>query len=307
MPISNRKKILLALICLSVAGFNYVARAQNAATLDSDGDGLTNAEEKIYGTDPYNADTDGDGYSDGVEVRSGYDPLKKAPGDKLVSDQTNSTQSASADSSALVDKLSTNLQTLVASKSDGNVSMDDMDGVINGTLQDKVGPAPTFDTLPDIDRSKIKIKQQPYQDLSDADRKAKQYSDLQDYVRQLVTLFITNIPDANIAQFKQTFQDKLDGLSSDTPDYQYFRDFTDKMQIMADQTNQIEVPEALIDYHVKLLKLVNAYIAIKNDPAIPSAEDSAGFMIVMNKVQALTPLLTDLLSSFGTYASSVKS
>jgi hypothetical protein len=35
---------------------------------DSDGDGLTDAQEVAIGTDPNNPDTDGDGYSDGVEV-----------------------------------------------------------------------------------------------------------------------------------------------------------------------------------------------------------------------------------------------
>lgn len=46
--------------------------------IDSDGDGLSNAEEKTLGTDPNNPDTDGDGLSDGDEVRIWHtDPLKK--------------------------------------------------------------------------------------------------------------------------------------------------------------------------------------------------------------------------------------
>jgi hypothetical protein len=76
-----------------------------SATLDSDGDGLTDAEEeqlltnklvidtdsdglndreevKIYLTDPNNADTDGDTYKDGDEVRAGYNP--KGPGRLLI-------------------------------------------------------------------------------------------------------------------------------------------------------------------------------------------------------------------------------
>lgn len=44
-------------------------------TADSDGDGLSDAQEGILGTDPFNPDTDGDGFSDGVEVASGSDPL----------------------------------------------------------------------------------------------------------------------------------------------------------------------------------------------------------------------------------------
>jgi YD repeat-containing protein len=47
-------------------------------TVDSDGDGLSDAQEAILGTDPFNPDTDGDGFSDGVEVASGSDPLSPA-------------------------------------------------------------------------------------------------------------------------------------------------------------------------------------------------------------------------------------
>lgn len=43
---------------------------------DTDGDGLNDFEEvKNWKTDPLLADTDGDGYSDGQEVDAGYDPL----------------------------------------------------------------------------------------------------------------------------------------------------------------------------------------------------------------------------------------
>jgi len=45
-----------------------------ATDVDTDGDGLTDDQEAIYGTDPMNPDTDGDGYLDGDEVAGGYNP-----------------------------------------------------------------------------------------------------------------------------------------------------------------------------------------------------------------------------------------
>ncbi len=85
----NKTKILAVLIASFAVFFaTYFALAENKNTsnifLDSDQDGLTDQEECMLGTDPYNPDTDGDGYSDGKEVRSGYNPLKPAPGDALM-------------------------------------------------------------------------------------------------------------------------------------------------------------------------------------------------------------------------------
>ena len=60
--------------------YGYAYGADNTVTkpdmtLDSDNDGLTDAEEEVYGTDKNNSDTDGDGYTDGAEVQNGYNPL----------------------------------------------------------------------------------------------------------------------------------------------------------------------------------------------------------------------------------------
>lgn len=55
----------------------------NCPTCDPDHDGLTNAQEAAWGTDPLNPDTDGDGYLDGEEVATGHNPLIPGPNDLL--------------------------------------------------------------------------------------------------------------------------------------------------------------------------------------------------------------------------------
>ncbi len=56
-----------------------VTLGTDATNTDTDLDGLSDGEEvNTYLTDPLNADTDGDTYLDGAEVDAGYDP--KGPG-----------------------------------------------------------------------------------------------------------------------------------------------------------------------------------------------------------------------------------
>jgi len=59
--------------------------ASSSLQQDTDGDGLTDAEEQQLGTDQLKADTDGDEYSDKQELDAGYDPL--TVGGKLDSDR----------------------------------------------------------------------------------------------------------------------------------------------------------------------------------------------------------------------------
>ncbi|MBI2899176.1 MAG: hypothetical protein HYY17_03265 [Planctomycetes bacterium] len=56
------------------------------ALIDTDGDGLTDLDEKVFGTDPENADTDGDGYGDRGEIVAGWDPTKRNDGGAIIID-----------------------------------------------------------------------------------------------------------------------------------------------------------------------------------------------------------------------------
>lgn len=58
-------------------------------SLDDDEDGLSNAEEIIWGSDPRNSDTDSDGFKDGEEVRNNFDPLVAGEGKGKLSERKN--------------------------------------------------------------------------------------------------------------------------------------------------------------------------------------------------------------------------
>ena len=46
----------------------------SADVIDSDGDGLSDDLESIYGTNPYSSDTDGDGSDDRFEIEEDTNP-----------------------------------------------------------------------------------------------------------------------------------------------------------------------------------------------------------------------------------------
>ena len=83
--------VIAVLIILTVLLFKYINNKNDNNTIittststsekwvdniDSDGDGLPDWQETLYGTDKNNADTDGDGTNDGQEIKDGRDPLK---------------------------------------------------------------------------------------------------------------------------------------------------------------------------------------------------------------------------------------
>ncbi len=60
----------------------------NESAIDTDGDGLLDWQESLYGSSPDSFDTDGDGTSDGDEILAGRDPSVAGPDDSLINSGT---------------------------------------------------------------------------------------------------------------------------------------------------------------------------------------------------------------------------
>ncbi|MEI6650593.1 MAG: hypothetical protein WCL23_04150 [Candidatus Moraniibacteriota bacterium] len=269
-------KLLFVFCGLLLGSGIFFARASDTITGsnivdDPDQDGLTTAEEKLYGTDPMNPDTDGDGYTDGVEIKSGYDPLKKAPGDKIIPDTEKAATDQKSTETNLTDQVSEKIADIVKNapvKDDGTseVSLDDLNSIsedlISGNQKDIV--------LPDVDISSIKVKKESYSSLSDDDRKQKIKEDVTEYLTKIAYIFANNSPKS----FKT--QTEFEGASNDLVSMvtsalslgslSQLDSLVENANKTLDQIKEVEVPEVMLDVHVKALKLA-MYAAQLHDTA----------------------------------------
>jgi hypothetical protein len=188
MKIKNIRISMLILAGLIVLSFAFFSVAQEKAPtdkniiLDSDQDGLSDAEEKTYGTDPLKADTDGDSYSDGIEVQTGYDPLTPAPGDRIDTGNNSSIPLPLTDTGGtnMTEDLMARVNTMMDNSAATGGSVD-MTGIEN-TVQDMLQTQVSEEEIPTIDESTIKIKKQDYAGLAPEVKAAKEKEDFTKYL-----------------------------------------------------------------------------------------------------------------------------
>jgi hypothetical protein len=64
----------------AIDGSSALVEVVSDGSIDTDGDGLLDSVELVFGTDPAWSDTDGDAFPDGYELWSGLDPLDPLDG-----------------------------------------------------------------------------------------------------------------------------------------------------------------------------------------------------------------------------------
>jgi hypothetical protein len=309
IKIKHIKKALLIVACISLAGFNYLSfvHADNTTLTatcdkikDSDCDGLTNTEEKLYGTDANNADTDGDGYSDGVEVKSGYDPTIPSPGDKITTSNSATTEITTSSNSNVTDKFSTNLQALVASKNGGTISTSEINTFVDSQLASSGATQITFDTLPAIDETQIKILPQQYSNLSIEDRKQKELADAKKYFESALYILIANAPESmlqapNLASVQQELLTQISALSDQGAKGEYFIDLGNRVEIITAQLSDLEVPETMKDLHIKFLRLAKGLLVLRDTPS--TIGDPIARISTIGKANAFLQMYAEFLAN----------
>lgn len=319
--------VFTALLAVSFSLIAFAGENSSGGSIfqDPDQDGLTNEEEALYHTNPNVADTDGDGYRDGAEVRSGYDPIKPAPGDKIIPNTSGSSSidmgdfrnapavlgvSSEQDSTAngvggsddtLTNQVSDRIaEILQQSQSDGSdASLED----IQQELSKLVAEGSSNLDLPEVDVEKISVKKQNYDSLSEEERAQKIHDDTAEYVGTVSYILASNAPQTfNSSEELQSMLSVIGGgvteaLSSG--DGNYLEGLAEKGQQVLDQLRDVEVPENMLDTHVKAIRIFEYATALK-DQVNSSTNDPIANLLALSQAQGVLTLLLDLANDVNT-------
>lgn len=279
--------LFFSLLVLSAGFFVFAADTVGTKNIfqDSDQDGLSNDEEKLYGTDPFNKDTDGDGYSDGVEVESGYDPLKHAPGDKIIQENKISSGVVPSGAENLTQKVSGEIAGILktTNASGQTISLEEINTSVEKVLSGDTGEV----VLPEVDIKDIKTKKSP-KNLKEKDRAEAEKKDAIEYLTVMAYLLANNSPQT--FQTQDDFGSMLTNLSNDSlsalssGNMGAIDELSKRGEKMLEALKDVEVPEKMLDVHVKALKMAQYAIQLK-DELKPAGSDPIGQIAVLSKAQ----------------------
>lgn len=302
IEVKKVKTALLVFLLLLFFSFSFsiIARensSDESIFLDSDQDGLSDEDETKYGTDPENPDSDKDGYKDGSEVDSGYDPLKPAPGDKIGAPAVKAPNiDVNIESGNLTDQFSQKIAEMVAAgDSTAGVSM----ASINSLIEENLAGTISFEDLPEIDESKIKIKKQDYSGYGKEKQERKYKEDNEEYLSSIFYIMTNNLPHSidskdAIESFSSEILKMIPLAASGTGStgFEYFIDLADKGAIILEKLNDLEVPQEMLEMHKKGIQLATYAISLKDKVKIDNSDPIAS-LISFSEVESLMVLVSD--------------
>lgn len=308
IEIKNIKKTIFFIAFLMFFSLGvYVFASVNEANeknflLDSDQDGLTDEEEKMYGTDPYKADTDGDGYSDGVEMKTGYDPQKPAPGDKIV-EKEKTLFTDNGDN--LTGKLSESLKPLLTATDAENseegkeISIEDIDKALAESVSADVSAEISMETLPDFVVPEDKFMRQNYASLTEEVRKERIKQDTSRYFETVAYIFANNLPEEvvspeDLGPFVDSLVSHLEDLGQTPANYSFYVSLKSHVEMIVDEMSVVTVPENMLDVHKNMIRLLKSYLDLETKAPV-SVNDPIAQVAFMNRVRTLNTLSAQYL------------
>lgn len=293
---------LLLFFGLLISSVTFFVSADDTMTdknifQDSDQDGLSNDEEALYKTDPLDKDSDDDGYTDGVEVESGYDPRKPAPGDKLVDTKEGSRENESQVGA------STNLTTQVSEQIATMVQESTLEGgeevtldTITESVQSVLEQTDQEIVLPEVSVDEVKVKQVSKK-LKEAERLEKEKEDAVEYLTVMAYILANNSPKKFHSQ--NDLSSLLTSLGTDSlsaitlGNTKYLEDLSKKGEKILEETKEIEVPEGMLDVHVRAIKMAKYSITLKDEVSKTNPSDPLGQIASLSKLQGFFGVVSD--------------
>lgn len=178
------------------------------------------------------------------------------------------------DTSATVQTMQENIQSLLDGKNIGSTS------------------------LPEIDENDIKIKKQNYSDLSEEERKAKIKQDTLEYVTKVSYILASNAPEVLSApedMEKIATSMMTNALTSiESGNSQYLQDLAEKGDQVLLELHNIEVPENMLSSHKKALQLFQYASALPKE--LKSFDtDPLSNLVVLSKMQSFLGILSSFV------------
>lgn len=305
----KKKLVFVSIIFLVWFGLSQADFSGENILQDRDGDGLTDAEELAWGTDPNNADSDFDGYSDGVEVKSGYNPTKPAPGDKLINIQGEQDEEQNKTDSLKNNLTEEYLSELANEKSDylgalrlaaegntevieennlGGLSLteDDLNSVLE-KVSEKVQLSE--EEVAPVLESEIVIIPRPTGSVEEIKKIEK--AQIEKYITIMGYLMVTRAPfeinnQDELLNSGATFIEEI-ALALMNNDLKTIEKIREKNKEVFEELKKIETPEVIKDLHLKTLYIYKYFLEGVDEKMLINQEDPLAMMLGLGKMQAL--------------------
>ena len=243
---------------------------------DSDHDGLTDTQETVWNTDPFNPDSDGDGFKDGEEVASGHDPLKPGPDDLIPQGGSN-----------ITDQVST---LVVSGLSAGNIDNNNSDQS-NQALAD-ISYSTILDAAKALDSSNIQTAK-PLAASDTKDAQEKYVNALGLIIQEDLWAPLVNEPRVSAQKFAE-FNSGDKQLISD--DQIYFNTKAAYYKNVLDEVASIPVPPSWLDVHGQIMDSLKQLI-ISHQSLAQTDSDPIKSTAALNNLTSLYQNVRPMLST----------